>query len=78
MQLASALTAPEPSVNAPCDARAMIARARQRMNAPVFETTEDHVLIGDSAHLTGRTPATLVLAGFVNGFFPIRDYSTPP
>ena len=62
MQLASALTAPEPSVNAPCDARAMIARARQRMNAPVFETTEDHVLIGDSAHLTGRTPATLVLA----------------
>ena len=74
MQLASALTAPEPSVNAPCDARAMIARARQRMNAPVFETTEGHVLIGDSAHLTGRTPATLVLAGFVNGFFPIRDY----
>lgn len=74
MQLASALTAPEPSVNAPCDARAMIARARQRMNAPVFETTEDHVLIGDSAHLTGRTPATLVLAGFVNGFFPARDF----
>ena len=74
MQLASALTAPEPSVNAPCDARAMIARARQRMNAPVFETTEDHVLIGDSAHLTGLTPATLVLCGFVNGFFPIRDY----
>ena len=74
MQLASALTAPEPSVNAPCDARAMIARARQRMNAPVFETTEDHVLIGDNAHLTGLTPATLVLCGFVNGFFPIRDY----
>ena len=41
--------------------RAMIARARQRMNAPVFETTEGHVLIGDSAHLTGLTPATLVL-----------------
>ena len=74
MQLASALTAPEPSVNAPCDARAMIARARQRMNAPVFETTEDHVLIGDSAHLTGLSPATLVLSGFVNGFFPTRDF----
>ena len=74
VQLASALTAPEPGVNAPCDARAMIARARQRMNAPVFETTEGHVLIGDSAHLTGLTPATLVLCGFVNGFFPIRDY----
>lgn len=73
-QLASALTAPEPGVNAPSDARAMIARARQRMNAPVFETTEDHVLIGDSAHLTGLTPATLVLCGFVNGFFPTRDY----
>lgn len=74
VQLASALTAPEPGVNAPSDARAMIARARQRMNAPVFETTEDHVLIGDSAHLTGLTPATLVLCGFVNGFFPTRDY----
>lgn len=74
VQLASALTAPEPGVNAPSDARAMIARARQRMNAPVFETTEDHVLIGDSAHLTGLSPATLVLCGFVNGFFPIRDY----
>lgn len=74
MQLASALTAPEPSVNAPCDARAMIARARQRMNAPVFETTEDHVLVGDSAHLTGRAPAMLVLAGFTNGFFPARDF----
>ena len=74
VQLASALTAPEPGVNAPSDARAMIARARQRMNAPVFETTEGHVLIGDSAHLTGLTPATLVLCGFVNGFFPIRDY----
>lgn len=74
MQLASALTAPEPGVNAPSDARAMIARARQRMNAPVFETTEGHVLIGDSAHLTGLTPATLVLCGFVNGFFPARDF----
>lgn len=74
VQLASALTAPEPGVNAPSDTRAMIARARQRMNAPVFETTEGHVLIGDSAHLTGLTPATLVLCGFVNGFFPTRDY----
>ena len=74
VQLASALTAPEPGVNAPSDARAMIARARQRTNAPVFETTEGHVLIGDSAHLTGLTPATLVLCGFVNGFFPTRDF----
>lgn len=74
VQLASALTAPEPGVNTPSDARAMIARARQRMNAPVFETTEGHVLIGDSAHLTGLTPATLVLCGFVNGFFPTRDF----
>ena len=74
VQLASALTAPEPGANAPSDARAMIARARQRMNAPVFETTEGHVLIGDSAHLTGLTPATLVLCGFVNGFFPTRDF----
>ena len=23
---------------------------------------------------TGLSPATLVLCGFVNGFFPIRDY----
>lgn len=26
------------------------------------------------SHLVGRSPAVLVLAGFVNGFFPSRDY----
>ncbi len=30
--------------------------------------------MGDGAHLTGRAPATLVLCGFVNGFFPARDF----
>lgn len=64
----------ETIVPAPNDARALIARARRRMSAPVFEAAEGCVLIGNSAHLTGRTPATLVLAGFVNGFFPARDY----
>lgn len=44
------------------------------MNAPVFENAEGCVRVGDSAHLTGLSPATLVLCGFVNGFFPIRDY----
>lgn len=89
MQLVRALTAPEPkpavsaidtsfgtSVPAPApdDAQTLITRARNRMSAPVFEATEGCVLIGDSAHLTGRTPTTLVLTGFVNGFFPTRDY----
>lgn len=75
IQLVRALTAPEPSaVLAPSDAQTLIARARNRMSAPVFEATEGCVLIGDSTHLTGRTPATLVLAGFVNGFFPMRDF----
>lgn len=75
IQLVRALTAPEPSAAlAPSDAQTLIARARNRMSAPVFEAIEDCVLIGDNAHLTGRTPAILVLAGFVNGFFPARDY----
>lgn len=87
MQLVRALTAPEPEpvvstsdtssetdTAAPSDAQTLIARARNRMSAPVFEATEGCVLIGDSAHLTGRTPTTLVLVGFVNGFFPMRDF----
>lgn len=89
IQLVRALTAPEPkpavsaidtsfgtSVPAPApdDAQTLITRARNRMSAPVFEATEGCVLIGDSAHLTGRTPTALVLTGFVNGFFPTRDY----
>lgn len=89
IQLVRALTAPEPKpavsaidtsfgtsapAPAPDDAQTLITRARNRMSAPVFEATEGCVLIGDSAHLTGRTPTTLVLTGFVNGFFPTRDY----
>lgn len=87
MQLVSALTTPASSsedaaaptppngaIAAPNDAPALIARARRRMNAPVFENAEGCVRVGDSAHLTGLTPATLVLCGFVNGFFPTRDY----
>ena len=30
--------------------------------------------MGAPEHLVGRSPAVLVLAGFVNGFFPSRDY----
>ena len=70
-------TTPTPSdaaIAAPSDARALVARARRRMNAPVFENAEGCVRVGDSAHLTGLSPVTLVLCGFVNGFFPTRDY----
>ena len=87
MQLVGVLTAPAPdsegaaapafpdgAIAAPGDAPALIARARRRMNAPVFENAEGRVRVGDGAHLTGLTPATLVLCGFVNGFFPPRDY----
>lgn len=71
---AVAPTSSETDTAAPSDAQTLIARARNRMSAPVFEATEGCVLIGDSAHLTGRTPTTLVLAGFTNGFFPTRDF----
>lgn len=71
---ATASTSAESATVAPSNARALIARARRRMNAPVFENAKGRVLVGDSAHLTGRAPATLVLAGFANGFFPTRDY----
>lgn len=87
MQLVGVLTAPVPdsegaaapalpdgAIAAPGDAPALIARARRRMNAPVFEDAEGRVRVGDGAHLTGLTSATLVLCGFVNGFFPTRDY----
>lgn len=71
---ATASTSPDAAIAAPSDARALIARARRRMNAPIFENPEGRVLVGDSAHLTGRAPAMLVLAGFTNGFFPARDF----
>lgn len=71
---AAAPTSSDGAIAAPSDAPALIARARRRMNAPVFENAEDRVRVGDSAHLTGLSPATLVLCGFVNGFFPTRDY----
>lgn len=71
---AAASTSSDGTIAAPGDAPALIARARRRMSAPVFENAEGRVRVGDSAHLTGLTPATLVLCGFVNGFFPTRDY----
>lgn len=84
LHLVRTLVAPEPEPTAPSaseapaapasDAAALIGRARHRMDAPVFENAEGCILVGDSAHLAGLTPATLVLCGFVNGFFPSRDY----
>lgn len=71
---AVAPTSSETDTAAPSDARTLIARARNRMSAPAFEAAEGCVLVGDSAHLTGHAPATLVLVGFVNGFFPMRDF----
>lgn len=69
----TALSALE-GAGAPDTAAALIRRARRRMNAPAFEDAPGRVLVGDLAHLVGRSPAVLVLAGFVNGFFPGRDY----
>lgn len=72
--IAVAPTSSETDTAAPSDAQTLIARVRNRMSAPAFEAAEGCVLVGDSAHLTGRAPAMLVLAGFTNGFFPTRDF----
>ena len=72
--IAVAPTSSETDTAAPSDAQTLIARVRNRMSAPAFEAAEGCVLVGDSAHLTGRAPAMLVLAGFTNGFFPPRDF----
>ncbi len=73
--IVQALAAPCPDgILAGDDAAALVKRARRRMNAPIFENAEDSVLVGGPEHLAGLSPDVLVLAGFVNGFFPVRDY----
>ncbi len=70
-----ALAAPSPDDTlAGDDAAALAQRARRRMNAPIFECDKGSVLVGGPEHLAGLSPDVLVLAGFVNGFFPVRDY----
>ena len=44
------------------------------LGGAAFGDTAGRVLVGAPEHLVGRSPAVLVLAGFVNGFFPSRDY----
>lgn len=79
--LARALTAPSPAETAAADAetadqsaRALSERARRRMTAPVFEDEGAAVRVGGPTSVIGQEPSLLVLAGFVNGFFPTRDY----
>ncbi|NCA32884.1 DNA helicase, partial [Adlercreutzia muris] len=79
--LARALTAPSPAETVAADAetadqsaRALSERARRRMTAPVFEDEGAAVRVGGPTSVIGQEPSLLVLAGFVNGFFPTRDY----
>lgn len=55
------------------DARAMATRARQRLDLPTFDNN-DCVHISTYERVAGMVPKVLLLCGFVNGFFPIRDY----
>ena len=53
------------------DAAAMAARARSRIDVPRADAT-DAVRVVPIGDVTGTAPATLILSGFVNGFFPIK------
>lgn len=55
------------------DAAALAARARRRLDLPCFEKT-GAVRIGEAARLVGLRPKTVLFAGFVNGFLPVRAY----
>lgn len=55
------------------DAKSMAARARARLDTPAFETNNT-VHITTYERMCGQSPDALLLCGFVNGFFPIRDY----
>lgn len=73
-EIVGALAAPSADEGNSNSAAALTDRARRRMSAPVFENEAGHVLVGDTAHLTGRSPEVLILTGFVDGLFPSRDY----
>lgn len=72
--LVGALTAPAPGEEGGTDAATLSRRARRALGGAAFGDTAGRVLVGAPEHLVGRSPAVLVLAGFVNGFFPSRDY----
>lgn len=55
------------------DSAALAARARRRLDLPRFERTKA-VRIGEASRLAGLRPKTVLFAGFVNGFVPVRAY----
>ncbi|MFR1166139.1 MAG: hypothetical protein ACLSDQ_00085 [Adlercreutzia equolifaciens] len=65
---------PRPRREGGTDAATLSRRARRALGGAAFGDTAGRVLVGAPEHLVGRSPAVLVLAGFVNGFFPSRDY----
>ena len=72
--LVGALTAPAPGEEGGTDAATLSRRARRALGGAAFGDTAGRGLGGAPQHHVGRSPAVLVLAGFVNGFFPSRDY----
>lgn len=58
------------------DAASMARRARERLCAPVLRD-ENAVAVVPYDLTVGLSPDVLVIAGFVNGFIPCRDYFDP-
>lgn len=65
------LVAPEDG-DAKMTAAAMAARAKRRQAAPATAAEGVHIVSYEGT--AGYAPKVLVLCGFVNGFFPSRDY----
>ena len=55
------------------NAATLAARIRQRLNAPAFQKA-GCVRMVPYEGIVGMNPDVLVMCGFVNGFFPSRDY----
>ncbi|MCD8200298.1 MAG: AAA family ATPase [Coriobacteriaceae bacterium] len=55
------------------DASVLVARVREKLTAPQPDS-EAVVLVLPYDQLIGVSPDSLIVAGFVNGFFPCRDF----
>lgn len=56
------------------DATTLAKNAAKNLLRPRFDSDRNAVKIGSSQHVCGLSPQLLIFSGFVNGFFPDRDY----